>query len=215
MRWTWLLILFLTLSCQRQPRLEYQTESDPVSASRVIRTVEDTPVDELQLSISYNDLTLVNSRNIGEFFDHRVKFFKIDAPNMSIGSSDVNEVVLYFIDSTLARIRYTLNQDVSDFLLDSLGVSRFKPLDDRSKELLASKNVWNKYNNKLHQDLRNYELVWRKQGSVTRFRVRKDSRDSLNSFLYYHEMQGYKATIREIETIYKVMDNHTIIYDLE
>lgn len=215
MKWTFVIIIAISFSCKRQPQLDYQTESDPVRAERTIRTVEYTPVDDLELSTSYNDLTLGNSRNIGEFFDHRVKFFKIDAPDISIGSSDVNEVVLYFIDSTLARIRYTLDEDVSNFLLDSLGVSRFKPLDDRSKELLASKNVWNRYNKKLHEDLRNYELVWRKPGSVTRFRVRKDGRDSVNTFLYYHEMQGYKATIREIETIYQVMDNQTTVYELD
>ncbi|MEL7001739.1 MAG: hypothetical protein AAFN93_03285 [Bacteroidota bacterium] len=190
-------------------------ESKPVRVSAIEEKTIETDVAQVELTTSFKNMQLVNARNIGEFFDHRLKFFKIDAPSIVIGTSPVNEMVLYFVDSTLARIRYTLEGDVSNHLLDSLGLSRFKPLDDRSKELLASKNVWNRYNKKLHEDLRNYELVWRKPGSVTRFRVRKDGRDSTNTFLYYHEMQGYKETIREIETIYQVMDKQAIVYELD
>ncbi len=207
-------IFIFLFSCNEKPPIKYNSKSKPEKEVRIEELTEDIDIEEVKLASNYQQLALSNARNIGEFFDHRIKFFKIDAPAMSIGPSEVDEVVLYFVDSTLARIRYRLKEDVSNYLMDSLGVSRFKPLDERSKELLASKTVWNKYKRKLHEDLRNYELVWRKLSSVTRFRVNRDEKDSITSFLYYHEMPGYKAKVREIETLYNLMDKTSPIPEL-
>lgn len=215
MRYSYLiLILLLSAACRDNTSVHRETSKAPKKIAPITYSDDETDVEELELSNSYNNMLLTNARNIGEFFDHRLRFFKIDAPKLSIGSASVDEVVLYFIDSTLARIRYTVNHDVSNYLMDSLGVSRFKPLDERSKELLASKKVWNKYKRQLHDELENYELVWRKEDAVTRFRVHKNTLDSADSFHYYHEMPGYKAKIREIETLYNIMDKAAAIPEL-
>lgn len=205
------IILFICLSCERNHQVNYEKNSEPVQVVRIENTPKSDDIEDLQLSDSYNDLNLTSARNIGEFFDHRVKFFKIDNPDMTIGHGAINEIILYYIDSTLARIRYEVTEDVSNHLMDSLGVSRFKPLDERSKELLKVKKVWNKYTRKLHSDLKNYELVWREPNTVTRFQVHKDEKDSINSFLYYHEMTGYTSKMREIEALYTIMDKATPI----
>lgn len=208
------LLGLMLFACNDKGPETYQPKVKPEKQRPLRPSDADVDMEEIELSSSYQNMALSGARNIGEFFDHRIRFFKIDAPNMTIGNSKVDDVVLYFVDSTLARIRYSLHEDVSNFLMDSLGVSRFKPLDDRSKELLASHNVWNKYNRKLHEDLRNYELVWRKSETVTRFRVYRNEQDSVRSFTYYHEIPGYKDKIREIETLYNIMDKATPIADL-
>ncbi|MBL6444907.1 hypothetical protein JMN32_01210 [Fulvivirga sp. 29W222] len=168
---------------------------------------------EVELKEKMSMLSLGGARNIGEFFDRRLIFYKVDYPAMTIGRAHVEELVFYFMDSALVKLRYKIKNDVSDFLLDSLGLSRFKPLDEYSKQQLDSGSIVKKYGGyyELNKALRNYELVWRDGNTVSRFRVSNRATDSLMTCFFYHEIDGYDSKIREMEQLYNAIDRNTYI----
>ena len=200
-----LLLLVLVLGCQTRKETRDHEISKPASKEPSL-SYQEEGYDSLPLSSNFTDLTLVGARNVGEFFDHRLVFYKVNQPGITICGSKVNALVLYFIDSALVRLRYEVDRNVSNQLLDSLGVSRFKPLDSLSKHLLGKRRVYNKIKRQLDNRLSNYELVWRKGNAVNRFRVTHSPVDSLGHFLFYTEMKGYKKKARELETHYNYLE---------
>lgn len=172
---------------------------------------KETSVATISLKSIFQFTDLSQARNIGEFFDHRLRFYKIDQPDITINKSPVDELVMYFIDSTLARMRYEVKEEVGSYLLDSLGMSKFKPLDSISKVLLKNKNVYDRITSRLNPELHNYELIWRNEGSVKRYKVK--TYDSLTKYYYYHEMYGYKQKIRELEAMYYYLENSLPVVD--
>lgn len=173
------------------------------------------PVDmkEVGLKEKMSALTLGGAQNIGEFFDRRLIFYKIDYPAVQIGPANVEELVFYFVDSALVKLRYKVRNDVSDFLLDSLGVSKFKPLDEYSRYQVDSGSIVRKYGGyyELNKKLSNYELVWREGNTVSRFRVSNRTTDSLRTCFFYHEIDGYESKIREMERLYSAIDRNVYI----
>ncbi len=200
-----LLALIMIMGCQARKETYENEASKPVSKEPSL-SYQEEGYDSLPLASNFTDLPLAGARNIGEFFDHRLVFYKVNRPGINICGSKVNALVLYFIDSTLVRLRYEVDRNVSNQLLDSLGLSRFKPLDSLSKHLLGKRKVYNKIKRQLDSRLSNYELVWRKGNAVTRFRVTNGTVDSLGHFLFYTEMKGYKRKARELETHYNYLE---------
>lgn len=166
--------------------------------------------DRVELSDKLSAVSLGGARNIGEFFDHRLVFYKIDYPDIKFGRTRVEELVFYFVDSALVKLRYKVRGNVSDYLLDSLGLSKFKPLDEHSKEQLEEGDIVKRYGGyyELNKTLKNYELIWRERNTISRFRV--SSSDSLLSYFYYHEINGYESKIRELELLYHALDNSAV-----
>ena len=201
------LILLLIVITACQPRRE-APETPPLQPipQAVPGYHANDGYDSVKLATSFFDLELDQARNIGEFFDHRMKFYKVDRPGVEICGSKVEELVLYFIDSTLVRLRYAVDRNVSNQLLDSLGLSKFKPLDSLSKQLLGTRKVYDRMRRQLDSRLSNYELIWRKGNAVSRFRVSNGATDSLGSFLFYTEMIGYKQKVRELEAHYNYLE---------
>lgn len=168
---------------------------------------------EVDLKQKISGVSLGGARNIGEFFDRRLIFYKVDYPAMTIGRSPVEELVFYFMDSSLVKLRYKVKGDVSDFLLDSLGLSKFKPLDEYSMQQLDSGSIVQRYGGyyELNKNLKNYELVWRDGNTVSRFRVSNRATDSLRACFFYHEIDGYDSKIREMERLYTAVDRNAYI----
>ncbi|ELR70346.1 hypothetical protein C900_04031 [Fulvivirga imtechensis AK7] len=201
--------LVIVVGCTKyQPsdsKLEVAEEFHKDQEQRVSRDF-----DRLKLSDKLSAESLGGARNIGEFFDHRLIFYKIDYPAIRFARTGVEELVFYFVDSALVKLRYKVRGNVSDYLLDSLGLSKFKPLDEHSKQLLKEGDIVKKYGSyyELNKALRNYELIWRESNTVSRFRV--TSGDSLLTCFYYHEMDDYQAKLRELERLYHALDNATV-----
>jgi len=207
-----ILVLFVVLaSCTQMhsPSAKLQTEQAVKRSNPIIGT--EPSVASISLKSSFQLTDLSQARNIGEFFDHRLRFYKIDQSDITINRSPVDELVMYFIDSTLARIRYEVKEEIGSYLLDSLGMSKFKPLDSISKVLLKNKNVYDRITSRLNPALHNYELIWRNESSIKRYKVK--TYDSLTKYYYYHEMYGYKQKIRELEAMYYYLENSLPVVD--
>ncbi|TRX56273.1 hypothetical protein FNH22_16675 [Fulvivirga sp. M361] len=201
-----ILLLLTTVACQFSP--EIRTSHDQEFFDNTVKNERLTyaSVDSIELSQHLTEIQLAGTQNIGEFFDHRLRFYKIDHPDLVICGSRVNKLLLYFIDSTLVRLRYDMAGNISNQLLDSLGLSKFKPLDDKSKQLLRTRTVYNKIQGKLNDDLTDYELIWYKGDAVSRFRVHDPMGDSVDSFFFFTEMIGYKKKVRELEIHYNYLE---------
>lgn len=200
-----LLLLVIAVGCQPRKDTGFSASEKPKEKGSIELNSSES-FDSLSVTSDFGGLGSVKARNVGEFFDHRLKFYKVDRPDMDICGSQVKELMLYFIDSSLVRLRYDVGHNVSNQLLDSLGLSRFKPLDSLSKELLRSKKVYDRIRRRLNGRLANYELVWRKGNAVNRFRVNRNMTDSTGSYLFYTEMTGYKKKLRELEIHYNYLE---------
>lgn len=202
------IIALLALGCGRDYKPDRAPSQRAADTRHEISVTVENNYESAMLQDKISAVSLKSARNIGEFFDHRLKFYKIKRPALKMGPVPVDEVVFYFIDSALVKLRYQVSRNVSDYLLDSLGLSKFKPMDDHSREVLAGGTLVKRYGGmyELDKSLENYELIWRKSNTVSRFRVSSHEADSIVTYYFYHELNGYDAKIRELETLYYVLD---------
>lgn len=196
------IILLLISGCIN--KTTQRNDESEVSGKYLEEELSEVEIKALKLNSNYQAIDLVGTKNVGEFFDHRLRFYKIDKPDITINKTPVDELVLYFIDSALVKMRYELSNEVGSYLLDSLGMSKFKPLDDLSKDLLTRRKVYDKFTSRLHPDLSNYELIWRTDLDIRRYRVK--SYDTLTKYFFYHEMYGYRQKVRELEVMYQMLE---------
>jgi len=210
MRYLLILVVSTFIACDTSEILENEDTDTKSSVDEVeITTVKNN---SFPLKNKFGSLNLDQAKNIGEFYDHRLRFFEIKNPDISFYKTPVKELVLYFIDSTLVKLRYELEEEVGSYLLDSLGMSKFKPLDSLSKALIVQKKVYNKLNARLNPELKNYELIWRDNSSVRKYRV-KNFGDSLTKRYFYHEMYGYKKKVKELEVLYYYLEEAIPVLD--
>ncbi|UII20617.1 hypothetical protein [Fulvivirga ligni] len=209
-------LLFLSLvaivACTRTNSVDHLASNNrkPLSKAQIRRIGGGT--DSVVLSTSLAMVNFGYARNIGEYFDKRLKFYKLDQPNLKIHQAPVSGLVMCFIDSTLAKIRYEVDEEVGSYLLDSLGMSKFKALDDVSKEMVKKRKIYDKYCRCLNPELKNYELIWRDESSVSRYKVK--TYDSANVKYYFsQEMYGYKNKVRELERVYQIIDKNMPVLD--
>ena len=203
-------LLILSISCTNQP--DSIVKDNASTNEEVAIGVTEIEEGAIELNKNFRLINLANAENIGEFYDHRLRFFEIKKPDITFYKTPVDELVLYFIDSTLVKLRYEIREDVGSYLLDSLGMSKFKPLDSLSRALIAQRQVYNKVTSRLNPELENYELIWRDNSSVKKYKV-KNYGDSLKKHYFYHEMYGFDKKIKELEVLYYYLEQAAPILD--
>ena len=204
MKNTFLLVVVVIFSCCDTRK--YQAEHISTTHDEIVEEEEHSPdnFDQVRLTDNISALTLGGAQNIGEFYDRRLIFYRIDNPGMKIGNSKVRELVFYFVDSALVKLRYKIRDEVGNQLLDSLGLSAFSPLDDYAVKQIETHNVISKVNGhyKLNANLNNYELIWRRDGNVSKYKASMQA-DSSHTYYFYHEIDDYTQQLRLLEAYYK------------
>jgi len=143
----------------------------------------------------------------GGFFEDRLKFFYARNPGLSFGNTDVNLIILYFLDERLVKIRYHLNHDITDHILDSLGLGALKTRYNIRKEIMATEKSIKKlkdYNKKTgNQDA--YEIFWDRYIIESSYQV--DPRpsnlytfDSISAhYVYIDQLKSYSKNLIKLE----------------
>lgn len=213
---TYVLFGLLAISCK------VSDESSPSFSEPVLQHDEHEvppPVTEINRSnfILYHTIDqveLTGFKHFGDFFDDRLRFYYTDNPGLRIGKAHVQFLMLYFIDNRLVKIRYHLNNDISNYLIDSLGMCKIKSSDSTNMAILKSGPVLyrNKNRVRLNPDLDDYEMIWDRYVVESRYITDPDLHsqydfDSTRSrYVYIDQLKSFKRRIYELERAMKIIN---------
>ncbi|MFC2123269.1 hypothetical protein ACFLU5_00540 [Bacteroidota bacterium] len=194
-----------------------QSSKNPVEErpiSKVISTPEevkpsipDMDLSQFRLYHTIDQIDLSGFKHFGTFFDDRLAFYFFDNPNMHIGKADIHFMMLYFMDDRLVKVRYHIDKNISNYMVDSLGMCKIKTSDASNKAILESGSVIlkSKRGIRLNPALDNYELIWDRYVVESRFVVDPDLNSHYNfksvrsNYVYIDQLKSYKRRIQELE----------------
>lgn len=129
---------------------------------------------------------LRNFEFFGDFFKGRARYYHNhqDTIYHDIGIKG-NNLLLCFFDDQIARLKYRIDRDISLDLMMKYGAFKFRPMDSLSRVMVQQGNVLSEGASKfgIHEDLKNYELVWQKPDKQIVYR----SYHGLDSTSYTYE----------------------------
>ena len=165
-----ILIVLSIWSCQNEPEESVQPETtrivkDPVK--KIEKVIDDKNL-SAKLGFPKEFFQLENTRNFGSFHnDHLTIYLTKDAELNGFKSDDV---ALFFLHDRLVRIRYTLEHDIMEKLVDSLDL---KPENHTALKKITMK-------------LADRNILYRRA---------TDSIENRNHYYLYEELPEYKKMI--------------------
>jgi hypothetical protein len=143
----------------------------------------------------------------GEFYDDRLKFYYTDNSQLKIGTANVDLLMLYFLDDRLVKIRYHLDRNIEDYLMDSLGIGLLDTKYTRKKKVYATEKSLNKLKafNESRNDPHDYAISWDRHVILSSFNVnaRSNKRFSFDTipakYIYIDQLKSYTKRLIEIE----------------
>jgi hypothetical protein len=196
-----ILPLVLCLSVLNSCEKELPREETP--AVEVIEKKHEKNIPERLLRIDGKTDTLrsyeLRKHLFGEFFRKRAEFYVIENPNKTIYSHPVKSITLYFIDGTLAKTKYTLEEDISDNLIYSYGNFTIKGYDSVTQRLCKAKGVVTVVDHKkiLNKNLNNFELKWELPEKFIYTRV--DKTGPKKRFEYIESAKDFQRRYKDAE----------------
>jgi len=143
----------------------------------------------------------------GGFFEERLKFFYTNDPGLRLANADVDLLMLYFLDDRLVKIRYHLDQDITDPLLDSLGLGLLKTRYNRNKQIMATdKTILRlKTYNQQKGNPDKYDIIWDRQIIESSYHVDPNpsslySFDTVRAhFVFIDQLKSYRKNLIALE----------------
>ena len=143
----------------------------------------------------------------GEFYEDRLKFYYTDNPRLKIGAANVNLLMLYFLDDRLVKIRYHLDRNIENYLMDSLGIGMLDTKYTRNKNVYATEKSINKLKefNESRNDPHDYSISWDRHVILSSFNVNSHSNKRFSfdtipaKFIYIDQLKSYTKRLIEIE----------------
>lgn len=138
----------------------------------------------------------------GRFFKQRAEFYIIENPNKTIYNRPVKSITLYFLDGTLAKTKYELEDDISDDLIHSYGTFTIKGYDTLTRALFRKEKIVSIKERKkiLNKNLMNYELKWDLSSKFVYTRVDKSA--PRKRFEYIESLKQYSSKFKQLESRY-------------
>lgn len=193
-------LMALCMSCDNKKPLK----ADEVQEEEMLQKSEKNISERLLRINGLND-TLRNyelGKNLyGKFFKQRAEFYIVENPNKTIYNKPVKTITLYFLDGTLAKTRYELEEDISDDLIHSYGTFTIKGYDTLTRGLFKREKIISVKDQKkiLNKNLTNYELRWDLETKFVYARVDKSSRKK--RFEYIESLKDYSNKFRQVESL--------------
>jgi hypothetical protein len=163
----------------------------------------DKNISERMLRIDGKDDTLrsyeVGENLFGKFFKNRAEFYVIANPNKTLYSQPVRSITLYFLDGRLAKTKYTLDEDISDHLIETYGNFSIKAYDSITRTLFNTEKVLLNVDHKkvLNKNLKNYHLRWERDTKYIFVRV--DKRKPKKTIEYIETLKDFHSTYKNVE----------------
>ena len=204
-----ILMIGILLSCSSRP--------DPVSTNTVTKSEKHSEVDRkmavpenhqvYRLWHDIDQFELASFDFFGEFYDDRLKFYYQEDPDMNLGPASVKLLILYFLDDRLVKIRYHLDRNIEDYLMDSLGIGNLKTKYNRKKKVLATKRSLKKLKDfaSTKDEPVIYEIAWDRSIIWSSYNVNDYSNKYLSfdtisaRYVFIDQLKSYKRRLMEIE----------------
>ena len=143
----------------------------------------------------------------GDFYNDRLKFYYLQDPELYMGDAKVNLIMLYFLDERLVKVRYHLDRNIEEHLLDSLGIGLLDTKYNRNKQVLATGRSLKKLKdfNLSRNDPHEYEINWDRSVITSSFLVNaysgiKFKFDTISArYIYIDQLKSYKKRLIDIE----------------
>lgn len=135
----------------------------------------------------------------GKFFKQRAEFYIIENPNKTIYGHPVKSITLYFLDGTLSKTKYALDDDISDHLIQSYGEFTIKGYDSLTRHLFKTEQIVRAVGGRkiLNKNLTNYELKWELQDKFVFVRVERTQ--AKKRFEYMESLKNYHSRYSQVE----------------
>jgi hypothetical protein len=135
----------------------------------------------------------------GRFFYDRAEYYIIHRPSNKLMGRDILKATLYYMDGQLYKVKYLLDVDIANDLVNRHRQFKVKPLDEISRSVLKNQAVAFKVDTvlSLNSNLRNYELTWNRGEKEIRWRTGADGHPSL--YEYSESLPDYRKKFRELE----------------
>ncbi|MGD9329179.1 MAG: hypothetical protein PVH48_09460 [Cyclobacteriaceae bacterium] len=203
------LILIFIISCNQRPDLVNKksvTKSETITDQDLLSETPDAK-QAYRLWHTIDQFELDQFDFFGEFYDDRLKFFYNDNPKLNIGNAQVKLLMLYFLDERLVKIRYHLDMDIENHLMDSLGIGLLNSKYTRRKRVLATDRSLKKLKdfNKSKNEPYEYEIAWDRHIILSTYAVNDYSNKRLSfdtisaNYVYVDQLKSYKRRLMEIE----------------
>lgn len=189
------------LSCQRVERTHQSTED--ASTKIDLPEPQRLPADLQILTINESfkeERPSLDDYLFGKFFQDRAEFFVIQHSNSTIFDTPVSTVVLYYLDGDHCKTKFILTEDIGARLMAEYGNFKIIPLDEPTKELLSQEEiiVTDKDKKVINKALRKYELLWKLNTKIVRFKVDLDN--PTEPFVYTEHVPQYDNLYRNLES---------------
>ncbi|AHM60284.1 hypothetical protein D770_10135 [Flammeovirgaceae bacterium 311] len=98
----------------------------------------------------------------GKFFANRLAFFIVKSPTNKIHNARASTLTMYYLDGHLGQLRYNLEQNVVNKLINTHGSFRIVGYDSLNQALIQSRPVvtFTSSGAELNPQLNNYEIKW-------------------------------------------------------
>lgn len=203
------LILLIQIGCSSRPDRVYKNAiSQDQSKRKEMQSISELSEQQTyRLWHTIDQFELSQFEFFGEFYDDRLKFYYSENPRLKIGEANVNLLMLYFLDDRLVKIRYHLDENIEDYLLDSLGIGLLDTKYTRKKNVYATDKSLNKLKayNESRNDPDEYAISWDRYVILSSFKVNTQSNiwysfDTIPAnYIYIDQLKSYTKRLIEIE----------------
>jgi len=209
LRYICLLASFLVVGCSNRPDPVYKNSALQIELGKEDNLLPSEPYQEqaFRLWHTIDQFELKKFHFFGEFYDERLKFYYLENPQLQIGESNVNLLMLYFLDDRLVKIRYHLDRNIEEYLLDSIGMGLLKTKYTRKKRVLATEKSLKKLRdfNQSLGDHDEYEISWDRYIILSSYMVdtqsnKRFSFDTISAnYIFIDQLKSYSKRLMEIE----------------
>jgi hypothetical protein len=193
------IVMLSLISCER----ELPVAEKKIGFSEIKKSEKN--ISERFLRIDGQSDTLRNfelGKNLfGKFFRERAEFYVIEDPNKTIYGHPVKTITLYFLDGTLSKTKFELDEDISDDLIHSYGAFTITGYDTLTRKLFKTEKIIQTLSQRkvLNKNLLNYELKWEMPSKIIYIRVDKSA--PKKRFEYIETIKNYDSKYKRLERL--------------
>lgn len=196
--------MFFLFSCKNQ------TLEDPIGEKTSTNRNQETKQELLEIEVPKSktiDFELeenvpvngIEEQLFGKFFDERAEFFIIDEPHKTILNAKVKRLTLFYLDGKLSKLKYILDSNISNELLNNYGSCKITGLDPEDRYQMKNSDVILKENNKytLSENLNNYQIQWEVDNKSLVMRVKTVEDEKI--YEYEEKIKNYEKYYKALE----------------
>ena len=170
---------------------EVAEESEPETAIYVRMPDHQFSISDLGIDQHINDLDLKAFESYGEFYTEDFVIYRLKRIDYLAEAYFIDDINLYFIDSTLVKMQAFLREDKSNDFISRYGRAKIYITDYHNKKLLETEKILTKVNGKtqINSKLDQYTLKWDRNGMDISYAVNKKADTTAVKGKEYSEMK--------------------------